>query len=50
MAKIDAFPNGVKKALRQWLNSVRRAETRAARMETLVAMAANNKRVNFDKE
>ncbi len=46
----QAFSNSVKKAILQWLNSAKRAETRAARIEKLVAMAANNKRINFDKE
>ncbi len=45
-----AFTDGVKKAILQWLNSAKRAETRAARIEKLVRMAAKNKRVNFDKE
>ena len=45
-----AFPEGVKKAILQWLNSAKRCETRTARIEKLVAMAAVNKRVNFDKE
>ena len=45
-----AFTEGVKKAILQWLNSAKRNETRAARIEKLVAMAAVNKRVNFDKE
>jgi uncharacterized protein YdeI (YjbR/CyaY-like superfamily) len=45
-----AFPNGVKKAILQWLNSAKRPETRAARIVKIVAMAANNKRANFDKE
>ncbi len=46
----NAFPAGVRKAILQWLNSAKRAETRAGRIEKLVAMAANNKRVNFEKE
>ena len=46
----QAFTNGVKKAILQWLNSAKRTETRQGRIKKLVAMAANNKRVNFDKE
>lgn len=46
----DKFTNGVKKAILQWLNSAKRAETRAARIEKLVRMATKNKRVNFDRE
>ena len=45
-----AFTNGVKKVILQWLNSAKRDETRAARIAKIVAMAVNNKRVNFDKE
>ncbi len=45
----EAFTNGVKKAILQWLNSAKRTETRQARIEKLVAMAAKNKRINFDK-
>lgn len=45
-----AFPNSVKKAILQWLNSAKRPETRAVRIGKLVAMAAKNKRVNFDQE
>lgn len=44
------FPNGVKKAILSWVSSAKRAETRAARIAKLVRMAAQNKRVNFDKE
>jgi uncharacterized protein YdeI (YjbR/CyaY-like superfamily) len=46
----QGFTDGVKKAILQWLNSAKREETRAARIEKLVAMAEKNKRVNFDKE
>jgi uncharacterized protein YdeI (YjbR/CyaY-like superfamily) len=45
-----AFSNSVKKAILQWLNSAKRAETRAARIKKLITMAAQNKRVNFDRE
>lgn len=46
----QTFPSGVKKAILQWLNSAKRAETRSARIGKLVAMAAQNKRVNFDND
>lgn len=46
----QAFPSGVKKAILQWLNSAKLAATRSARIEKLVVMAAQNKRVNFDKD
>ncbi len=46
----NAFTDGVKKAILQWLNSAKRLETRNARIEKLVAMAVKNKRINFDKE
>jgi uncharacterized protein YdeI (YjbR/CyaY-like superfamily) len=45
-----AFTDGVKKVILSWVNSAKREETRATRIEKLVAMAAQNKRVNFDKE
>jgi uncharacterized protein YdeI (YjbR/CyaY-like superfamily) len=45
-----AFPASVKKAILQWLNAAKRAETRAARIEKIVSMAARNKRARFDKE
>ena len=46
----DGFAPSVKKAILYWLNSAKRDETRAARIEKIVTMAANNKRANFDKE
>lgn len=45
-----AFTPGVKKAILQWLNSAKRDETRRARIEKIVSMAAQNKRAQFDKE
>lgn len=45
-----AFTDGVKKVILSWINSAKREETRKARIEKLVAMAVQNKRVNFDKE
>jgi uncharacterized protein YdeI (YjbR/CyaY-like superfamily) len=46
----EMFPIGAKKSILQWLNSAKREETRQARIEKLVRMAAQNKRINFDKE
>ena len=46
----DGFTTSVKKAILYWLNSAKRDETRAARIAKIVAMAASNKRANFDKE
>jgi uncharacterized protein YdeI (YjbR/CyaY-like superfamily) len=46
----DGFAPSVKKAILYWLYSAKRDETRAARIAKIVAMAANNKRANFDKE
>lgn len=43
------FTKGVKKVILSWVNSAKREETRRARIEKLVAMAAENKRANFDK-
>lgn len=45
----QAFPNGVKKAILQWLNAAKRTETRRKRIEETVSMAAKNKRAQFDK-
>ncbi len=46
----DSFTPSVKKAILSWLYSAKTDETRAARIAKIVAMAANNKRANFDKE
>lgn len=46
----QAFPASVKKAILQWLGAARREETRAARIEKIVSMAARNKRARFDKD
>lgn len=45
-----AFTGGVKRAILQWLYSAKRAETRRARIEKIVRMAAAGKRANFDAE
>jgi uncharacterized protein YdeI (YjbR/CyaY-like superfamily) len=44
------FSDSVKKSILFWVGSAKRDETRAARIEKTVAMAAQNKRVNYDKE
>lgn len=46
----NAFTASVKKAILQWLNSAKREETRKARIEKTISMAAKNKRAQFDKE
>lgn len=48
--KFNAFPASVKKAILQWLNSAKREETRKARIEKTISMAAKNRRAQFDKE
>jgi len=45
-----AFSDAVKRNILFWIGSAKRDETRAARIEKTVAMAAQNKRVNYDKE
>lgn len=45
-----AFAPSARKAILQWLNSAKREETRTARIEKIVSMAAKNLRANFDKE
>jgi uncharacterized protein YdeI (YjbR/CyaY-like superfamily) len=44
------FSDSVKKSILFWVGSAKRDETQAARIEKTVAMAAQNKRVNYDKE
>ena len=39
-----------KKAILYWINSAKREETRRARIEKTISMAARNKRAQFDKE
>ena len=46
----ENFTDAVKRVILSWIFSAKREETRTARIEKLVAMAAKNKRVNFDKE
>ncbi len=45
-----AFSDAVKRSILFWVGSAKRDETRAARIEKTVAMAAKNKKVNYDKE
>lgn len=46
----DAFAPSARKAILYWLGSAKREETRRARIEKIVSMAAVGKRANFDKE
>jgi uncharacterized protein YdeI (YjbR/CyaY-like superfamily) len=45
-----AFSDAVKRVILSWIFSAKRDETRAARIEKTVAMAAQNKRVNYDED
>ncbi|MDQ3180859.1 MAG: YdeI/OmpD-associated family protein [Acidobacteriota bacterium] len=45
-----AFSDSVKRGILFWVGSAKRDGTRAARIIKTVMMAAQNKRVNFDKE
>ena len=45
----DGFAPSAKKAILYWLGTAKREETRKARVEKIVSMAAINKRANFDK-
>lgn len=42
----EAFPSGVKKGIYQWIISAKKAETREARIEETVRLAAENIRAN----
>ncbi len=46
----ESFTDSAKRAVLSWVFSAKRDETRAARIEKTIAMAAKNKRANFDKE
>ncbi len=46
----EAFSDSTKRAILFWVGNAKREETRNARIEKTVSMAAQNKRVNFDKE
>ena len=43
-----AFSDAVKRVILSWIFSAKRSETRAARINKTVAMAEQNKRVNYD--
>ena len=45
-----AFSEAVRRSILSWIFSAKRGMTRAARIQKTVAMAAQNKRVNYDKE
>lgn len=49
-ANFEAFTDSVKRVILSWIGSAKRVETRAARIEKTVKMAAKNKRANFDQE
>ncbi len=44
----NAFSDSVKRSILAWINSAKRTETKRARIEKTVSMAAQNKRANFD--
>ena len=46
----EAFTESVRRVILSWIFSAKRDETRTARVEKTVTMAAVNKRANFDKE
>lgn len=46
----EAFSDSVKRTILSWIFSAKGGETRAARIEKTVAMAAQNKRANYDKD
>ncbi|MBC7912430.1 MAG: YdeI/OmpD-associated family protein, partial [Pyrinomonadaceae bacterium] len=45
----EAFSKSSKKAILYWIESAKRAETRARRIAETVRLAARNKRANFDE-
>ncbi len=46
----EGFTASVKRRILYWLGTAKRGETRLARVEKIVAMAAVNKKANIDKE
>jgi uncharacterized protein YdeI (YjbR/CyaY-like superfamily) len=42
----EGFPRSIKRGILEWIGSAKRPETRAARIERTVSMAAENRRVN----
>ncbi len=46
LRNFDAFPRSVKRAILEWIQSARRPETRARRVEETVSQAARNVRAN----
>jgi uncharacterized protein YdeI (YjbR/CyaY-like superfamily) len=46
LRNFDAFPRSVKRAILEWIQSARRPETRARRVEETVSKAARNLRAN----
>lgn len=49
-ANFEAFSASVKKGILAWIGSAKRAETRAARIETTARMAADNRRAQYDRD
>lgn len=49
-ANFNNFSDSVKCSILFWIGSAKRLETRKARIEKTTAMAAKNKRANYDKE
>ncbi len=45
-ANFDAFPRSVKRAILEWIQAARKAETRARRIEETVTLAARDVRAN----
>jgi len=46
----NSFTNSIKRSILFWVGSAKRVETRKARIAKTTAMAAKNKRVNYDKD
>ncbi len=46
----EGFTDSARKMILYWLGTAKRAETRKARVEKIVSMAAAGKRANFDKD
>jgi uncharacterized protein YdeI (YjbR/CyaY-like superfamily) len=50
LKNFESFSDSAKKMILYWLGTAKREETRLARIEKIVSMAAIGKRANFDKE
>ncbi len=49
-SNFNAFSEAVRRVILAWINSAKRAETRASRINKTVSLAAQNRRAYFDKE